>query len=258
MKRLIVLFLVLVLIAVPVAASGYFVVDDSGLLKDHEAEKLEEIYSEYPVTHDFTVAVVTTDSFGGLDAEEYAGQFYDLQEYLDDGMLLLVSIEEGYWYILTNGECADRISDWEAEEIGNALVPLIQDEQYYAAFLKFPELAAEVFEANAPAEDTWEEEPFVAPAMPKKNYGKTIAISMAVGLVIGLITVGIMSISMKTVRQQHDAANYMRPGSLCLDHSRDIYLYSHTTRTPKPKNNSSSGGRSGGGGVSRGGAGGRL
>ena len=74
MKRLIILFLALVLLAVPVAAANYLVVDDSGLLKDHEAEKLEETYSSYSGTYGFTPALVTTDSFGGLSAEEFAGE----------------------------------------------------------------------------------------------------------------------------------------------------------------------------------------
>lgn len=254
MKKLVVLFLVLVLIAVPVAAEGFLVVDDSGLLADHEVDRLEETYIDYSVNYGFTPVVVTVDSFGGLTPEEFAGQFYDLQGYPEDGILLLVSLDEGYWYILTNGECAERLSDWDAETIGEELVPLIKDEQYYAAFLRFPELTAEIYEANAPMDFQWEEDVSVVPAAPRKNYGKTIAISMAVGLVIGLITVGIMSISMKTVRQQNNASDYMRPGSMRLHNSRDIFLYSHVSRTPRPKSNSSSGG----GGSSRGGAGGRL
>jgi len=151
MKKLLVLFLALLLLAVPVSASGNLVQDDGGLLPDHDVEKLEEIYGEYRYTHGFTPVLVTTDSFGGLSAEEFAGEFYDVMGYPEDGILLLVSLEEGQWYILTNGECYDRISDGEAEAIGEELVPMIQDGTYYAAFLKFPELAAEVFEANAPA-----------------------------------------------------------------------------------------------------------
>lgn len=254
MKKLLALFLVLLLLAVPVSASGSLVQDDAELMPDHDAEKLEEIYGEYPYTHGFTPILVTTDSFGGLSAEEFAGEFYDVMEYPQDGILLLVSLEEGQWYILTNGECYDRISDGEAEAIGEELVPMIQDGTYYAAFLKFPELAAEVFEANAPATEE-DEGVAVAPAVPKKTYGKTIAICMAVGMVVGLITVGIMASQMKSVRAQNTASDYVRPGSMDLTHSRDIFLYSHVTRTAKPKNNSS-GGHSGGG--SRGGAGGRL
>lgn len=253
MKKILVLFLALLLLAVPVAAEGYFVMDDSGLMEDYDVDKLEQVYSEYPAMYGFTPALVTTDSFGGLSAEEYAGRYYDLQAYPEDGILLLVSLNEGEWYILTNGACYDRISNWDAEEIGEALLPMIRDGSYYAAFLKFPELAAEVFEANTPNDDG----ELVSPAVPKKNYAKTVAICMAVGMGIGLLTVGIMASQMKSVRQQSGAADYVRPGSMHLTHSRDIFLYSRVTRSAKPKNNSSSGGsRSSGGG--RGGAGGRI
>ena len=256
MKKLFVLLLALVLLAVPAAAEGYHITDDSGLLESHDIERLEEVYAEYPGAYGFTPALVTTDSFGGLSAEEFAGQYYDIQDYPQDGILLLISLEEEQWYILTNGACHDRISDSDAAAIGEQLLPLIREGSYFAAFLKFPELAAEVFTANEPAaDDSYVTEEDVYEAMPaRKNYGRTILICMVVGMVIGLIAVGIMASRMKTVRRQNTASDYIRPGSMQLTHSRDIYLYSHVSRTAKPKNNSSSGG----GRSSRGGAGGRI
>ena len=255
MKRFLVLILALLLLAIPVSAVGNLIQDDSGLLTDTDIERLEELYAGYAESHGFTPALVTTDSFGGISAEDFAGQYYDIMAYPEDGILLLVSLEEGQWYILTNGECHARISDWDAEAIGEELVPMLRDGTYYAAFLKFPELAAEVFEANAPV---WEEDADVqvAPAVPKKNYGKTIFICMAVGMLIGLIVVGIMAARMKTVRMQSGASDYIRSGSMTLTQRQDIFLYSHVSRTPRPKSNSSGGGHRSGG--SRGGAGGRL
>ena len=262
MKRFLALFLALLLLAVPAFASGNLVQDDSDLLADHEVESLEAIYSEYPQTHGFTPMLVTVDSFGGLSAEEFAGKYYDVMGCPDDGILLLVSLQEGQWYILTNGECYERISDWDAEQIGEELVPVIQSGSYYGAFLKFPQLAAEVFEANEPTRED-DHIAHVEPAAPRKAYGKTIAICMVVGLLIGLIAVGIMASRMKSVRMRSSASDYIRPGSMHLTNSRDIFLYSHVTRTPRPKNTSHGGGGHGGGhgghhGGSRGGAGGRL
>lgn len=259
MKKVMVFLLVLILLAVPVFAESYLVQDDEHLLTDHDVVKLEEVYSQYAQTYGFTPAVVTTESFGAISAEAFAGQYYDIQGYPEDGILLLVSIEEGQWYILTNGECYYRISDADAESIGEELVPMIRDGSYYAAFLKFPELVAERFVANEPIPDDYEEDVPV-PVVPKKTYGKTIAICMGVGMLIGLLTVGVMAAQMKSVRQQSGASDYVRPGSMRLSVSRDIFLYSHVSRTPKPKNTSSGGGHSGGSrsGGSRGGAGGRL
>ena len=252
MKKIIVCFLVVLMLAVPVCAENYLIHDDEGLLQSHDVEKLETVYSDFAQSYGFTPALVTVDDFGGITAAEFAGQFYDIMAYPEDGILLLISLEEGQWYILTNGECYRRISDQEAQRIGDSLVPLIRDGQCYAAFLQFPELAGEIFLDNEP-EETYQ--PHVAPTIPKKSYGKTIAISMGVGLLIALIAVAVMAAKMKTVRAQNAASDYVRPGSFHLTNSRDIFLYSRVHRTPKPKPNSSGGGRSGG---SRGGAGGRL
>ena len=75
MKKIIVCFLVLLMLAVPVYAENYLVHDDEGLLQSHDVEKLEEVYAGYAQTHGFTPALVTVDSFGGLTAEDFAGQF---------------------------------------------------------------------------------------------------------------------------------------------------------------------------------------
>ena len=255
MKRLLILLLVLLLLAVPVSAVESLVQDGEGLLTDTDIVRLEEYYSTFYDTYGFTPAVATVDNFGGLTIEEFAGSYYDVMEYPDDGILLMVSLEEGQWYILTNGECYHRISDWDAQRIGEELVPMFQDGAFYAAFLQFPDLAAEIFLDNEPVWEEEQESLEVAPAIPKKTYGKTIAISMMIGMVLGLVVVGVMASRMKTVKTQHGASDYICPGSMRLTNSRDIFLYSHVSRTPKPKSNSSGGGHSGG---SRGGAGGRF
>ena len=57
--------------------------------------------------------------------------------------------------------------------------------------------------------------------------------------------------AMKTAVKEDNAANFMKPNSMNLDFSRDIFLYSTVTKTEKPKSDSgshtSSSGRSHGG-----------
>ena len=257
MRKFIVFILILLCIAIPVQAENYLVHDDSHLMQSHDVENLEQIYMEFSRRNGFTPVVATVDSFGGLTAEQFASSLYDVGGYSQDGILLLVSLKEGQWYILTNGECHDRIDDWDAAQLGEELLPMIRDKQYYAAFLAFPEKALEIYLANAPmeTEPVYEEIPMVEEE--SSGFGKTFAICMVVGLVIGGITVLVMALQMRSVRSQNAAADYVVAGSTRLTNSRDIYLYSHTTRTAKPKN--TSGGSSGSrGGGSRGGAGGRI
>ena len=66
---------------------------------------------------------------------------------------------------------------------------------------------------------------------------KALLICIGIGILIGLVTVLVMRGQLKSVRAQNAAADYVVPGSFQLRHSRDIFLYRHVHRTPKPKNN---------------------
>lgn len=250
MKKFLALIMVLLLLAIPVSAQNYLVQDGEDLLTDKDAAMLEELYQEYSDFYGFTPVLVTTDSFGGRSAETFAGEFYDANGYPEDGILLLVSLTEGQWYILTNGECYSRISDWDAEMIGQELVEHIRIGEYYKAFAQFPVLTDQIFSESSVSNVGGID----APTASSKSYGKIIAVCMGVGFLIGVITVWIMAAQMKTVRMQSSAADYVRPGSMVVTDRRDIYLYSQVHRTPRPKSNSSGGSRGGG----RGGAGGRI
>ena len=57
-----------------------------------------------------------------------------------------------------------------------------------------------------------------------------VLISLAIGLVVGLVTVLLMWRGMSTVRKQKRADSYTRKDSFSLEESRDIFLYSTVTR----------------------------
>ena len=249
MKKVLIFVLAVILLAVPVSANSGLINDGENLLTASEITELESLYESYT---DFTPVLVTTDSFAGKSAERYAGNFYDSNGYPADGILLLVSLSEGEWYILTNGSCHTCIDDRAAEEIGEKLVEYIRDGDYYEAFGSFP-ILAEIYMQSSTGSIGGADGPTSIYVTSEKNYGKTIAICMGVGLLIGLIAVGIMRSMMKSVRAQNSASDYVRSGSMQLTNQRDIFLYSHVTRTPRPKQSSS--GSSGG---SRGGAGGKI
>ena len=72
---------------------------------------------------------------------------------------------------------------------------------------------------------------------PAFDFGKYALIAFGIGLVIGLIVVLILRGQLKTVRKQNQANNYVRPGSMNLTISNDIYLYSNVIRTRRQTNN---------------------
>ncbi len=73
---------------------------------------------------------------------------------------------------------------------------------------------------------------------------KDILIALVIGLVIGGITVGSLLGQLKSVVQQHAAADYVNKGSMQLRQKQDLFLNTKTERTPiqrqtpPPANNS--------------------
>lgn len=78
--------------------------------------------------------------------------------------------------------------------------------------------------------DTEEKAPF--------NWGKKILISFGIALVVALIVTGSMISSMKSVRKEAKADNYIRPGSMHVTNSREFYLYKKLEKTKKEQPNS--------------------
>ena len=232
---------VVLLLCVSVFAAVPPVVDRSGLLTDQQLSDLNTLMGDIRVNKGYAVNVVTTDSFDGMSAQAYAEDFYDAH-IGGDGVLLLVSLEEGYWYISTNGACARQISDAQVEVLGEEIVPLLRDGQYMQAFTLYANSVCDLME-QAPARRTG-----------GVTFGK-ILVCLFIGLAAGGITVGVMAAKMKSARSQSGAGSYVCPGSLRLTGSHDIFLYNTLRRTPRPKSNGSGGG---GGGHSRGGSGGRI
>lgn len=214
------------------------VLDQSRLLTEQENSDLNTYFGQIREEAGYAVCVVTTDSFDGKTAKSYAEDYFDTY-FGGDGALLVVSLEEGYWYISTNGSCARNISDSQVDAIGEAVVNRIRQGEYYEAFYDFGGMIRS--RMSAP---------------PEEGSGITamkIVVCLVIGLAAGGITVGVMASGMKSVRSQANAGSYMRRDSLQVTASHDIYLYNTVTRVPRPKSNSSSGGSR-----SRGGSGGRI
>ena len=232
-------------------------VDGADLLDMEEEKDLLEQLDEISERQQCDVAVVTTDSLDGKTPEAYADDFYDYNGYGmgedNDGMLLLVSMENRKWHISTCGFGIEALTDAGIEYISEQFLPDLSEGNYGDAFRIYASLCDEFItqakEGNA----------YDVGNMPKGKVSLLwIPASLLIGLVIALVITGCMRAQLKTVRRQAAAANYLKPGSMNLRVSRDIFLYRTVTRTERPKENeggssthsSSSGETHGGGGGS--------
>lgn len=63
-----------------------------------------------------------------------------------------------------------------------------------------------------------------------------IAVGAIIGVIIAVIVMLMHKSKLKSVRMQHAAANYIKPGSMKVTTAREIYLYKKLRTFEKPRN----------------------
>ena len=241
MKRvhtLILCFLMIISLVVSVsAAEPALVVDQAGLLTDYEIRDLTNTLESIRDTWDMDVVILTIDDLGGFDATPYADDYYDYNGYDEDGILLLVSIQDRQWAVSTDGDGIYVFTDAGIDYMAEQFIPELSEGDYASAFQIFAELCDE-FLYQAYMDSPYDVDDFTVHSF---HLGKRLLICFGVGLLIALVAVLVMYSQLKSVHS-HTASHYVRSDGLKLTASRDLFLYAHVDR--RKRENESSGGSS--------------
>lgn len=256
MKKIIRIFLVLGLLTtlcLKVYAAAPLLTDEADLLTSTEAASLEQKLADISNRQGVDIVVVTVDSTDGADPMDYADDWFDYNDYRSDGILLLVSMENRDWYISTTGYGITAVTDAGLEYISDQFIPLLSDGDYAEAFNTFAQLCDQ-FITQAKTGD-----PYDSHNLPREPFNVVLhlLIAIVIGFIVALIATGSMKSKLKTVHQQVKADDYVLPGSLQLTGSRDLFLYTHVTKTERPQSGGSSTHRSSSG-TTHGGGGGKF
>lgn len=112
-------------------------VDDADLLTDSEEDELKEQLDSIYETYGYDAVIVTTGSLNGYTATEFADDFYDYNGFAEDGILLLISMEERDWAISTAGGAINAFTDDIQEEIISSIMSYLGNDKWYDAFNLF-------------------------------------------------------------------------------------------------------------------------
>lgn len=234
--------LFLMLAGFPAAAQEKKVVDMADLLTQKEEERLQDRLSGIVEEYQCDVAVVTTESIDGSFVEEYAENYYDNHGYGIGsdwtGILLFISMEERDWNITAEGKGTEIFTDYGRREIGDRIVGMLSDGDYFDAFMKFADLSEEFLRQAATGtpydvDHTWKE---------PMSLGMRLAISAGAALVVTLIVFAVLVSQLKSVGYQSGAREYVRRGSFHLTRSNDLFLYRTVSRRKIEDNPPPSGG----------------
>ena len=258
MKRMMILMLALILclsLFVPAMAESMpRLVDQADLLTDFEEAQLLSKLDAISARQGMDVVLVTADTLNGQSPMDYADDFYDYNGYAEDGVLLLVSMEDSDWWISTSGYGITAFTDAGIEHVSWLFLPALSAGDYAEAFEIYAD-TCDTFITQAKTGDAYDTHNL--PKEPFEFLG-TFLFCIAIGFVFALIVTGIMKGKLKTVRFQSGAADYVKPGSLNVTHRQDLFLYREVKRTPRPKSSSGSSTHTSSSGRSHGGGGGKF
>ncbi|MCL2136947.1 MAG: TPM domain-containing protein [Coriobacteriia bacterium] len=134
-------------------------VDNAGLLSDSEVKALIELFDRLSEENFCEIAVVTVDGLEGKSAMDYADDFYDYNGYgygpNDDGLMLLVSMEERDWWVTTHGTAYEQLTESRLNKLMSDVLGYLSDGQYYKAFERFGYNSAALMQMDPPSGDVY-------------------------------------------------------------------------------------------------------
>ncbi len=240
---LILIFVFSMLTIVPISAesSKDYLVDNADMLTASEEEALSEKLEALSLKWGIDIAIATVESIYGMDVWDYAHDFYYSMDYSDTGILLLISKQYRDYAIYTTLSTDEIFSEWDYSSLESAFKKYASQDRFYDSFVSFADKLDYILKYDNRLTPGW------------------IIVAVVVGAAVAGIVIWNMIKAMKSVKPQKSADTYMLRNTFNLYRSRDVYLYSHVSRIPKPSSNSSSrGGRGGSSGRSGGGRSGRF
>lgn len=225
------------------------ITDGAGYLMQSELDELTKDLDAVREKYDFEVAIYTESTMTSATAEASADDIYDYNGYgageNDDGIMLYICSGTREYHFTTHGKGLEYFNTNGLIYLESQVLPYLSEDDYYGAFNAYIETADELLEMAESGT------PYNEKQYSTKYLIGVIIVCLIAPLLIALWMMNGKLKKMKTAVENDYAANYMKPGSMNIAVSRDLFLYSRITKTEKPKSNSgthtSSSGRTHGG-----------
>ncbi len=247
--------LLLLLITISFAVTAYAdfqnpsIIDDAGYLMQSELSSLSKELDKVREKYGFEVAIYTESDMTSSTAEASADDIYDYQGYgageNDDGIMLYICSDTREYHFTTHGKGLKYFNANGLAYLESKIVPHLSGNDYYEAFEEYIETTDELLQM---AKDG---KPYNEKQYSTKYLFGVIIVCLIAPILIAFWMMKRKLKKMKTAVENDYAANYIKQGSMRINTSRDLFLYSRITKTERPKSSSgthtSSSGRTHGG-----------
>ncbi len=236
------LMLFLLMLSVALSANADFqnpsITDKAGYLLKWELEELSEKLDNVRKKYDFEVAIYTEGDMTSLSAQASADDIYDYQSYgagaNHDGIMLYICSSTREYHFTTHGKGLEYFNSNGLNYMESKVVPHLSEDNYYEAFEAYIETSDELLRM------AFNGNPYNEKEHSTKSMLGIFLVLLIAPLLIAFRMMQKKLKQMKTAMENNYAANYVKEGSQRINVSKDIFLYSHITKTEKSKNSSGS------------------
>ena len=245
-KKLFSLLMALVLCllcAVPAFAEMPLVMDTYELFKPEATAELEQKAQDASAGHGVNVYLLTVADIGGQNVREFAKDWYRSNDlgYGEgkSGILFLIALDSRDYVTITYGGGVTAFTDYRIEQIEDAVVPYLSDDDWAEAASEYLSMCADTLDFYAEHGEPLD--------VDNDTSGWPILLLIVIGvpMIIAGIVCGVLYSQMKTARLKTEANDYIGAG---LKLRVQVDNYTHTDRVqvydPPHEESSSSGGSS--------------
>ena len=229
--------------AVPAFAEMPLVMDTYELFKPEATAELEQKAQDASAGHGVNVYLLTVSDIGGQNVREFAKDWYRSYDlgYGEgkSGILFLIALDSRDYVTITYGGGVTAFTDYRIEQIEDAVVPYLSDNDWAEAASEYLSMCADTLDFYAEHGEPLD--------VDNDTSGWPILLLIVIGvpMIIAGIVCGVLYSQMKTARLKTEANDYIGAG---LKLRVQVDNYTHTDRVqvydPPHEESSSSGGSS--------------
>lgn len=230
-------------LTLPAGAAAPLVRDECGVFDADTLADLEEQAESASDGHDVDVYFLVVDDIGDADQRDYAKNYYIANGlgYGDEqsGILFLLAVGSRKYVTITYGGGVTAFTDYRIEQIEDAVVPYLSDDDWAEAASEYLSMCADTLDFYAEHGEPLD--------VDNDTSGWPILLLIVIGvpMIIAGIVCGVLYSQMKTARLKTEANDYIGAG---LKLRVQVDNYTHTDRVqvydPPHEESSSSGGSS--------------
>ena len=228
------------------------VFDNAGLYTQEEAADLTSRAEAIGETYGLDVIFLTTTDTQGLEAREYAAQFFLDGDFgygeEQDGIVFIIDMGSRDAQMVTSGEGIRIFTDYYIDKIWNEVQPILSDGAYYDAmstFLTDVEYYCGEYQKYLANPEAYQSE------YQKEQESRNVLAYVGISLIFALIVAGVSVVFMRkghnNVKPFTDGRAYLKENGVNFRVNQDSFVTTHTTRKRIIKNENNNNNSWGGG-----------